>query len=267
MWQWMTRLCVLALFLLAGCQSTRDKNILLVGAMAGPEADLVKVAAEEAMKRYHLQVKVVTFSDYNIPNMALADNDIDINIYQHMPFLKAQMKARGYQFAVLGRSFIFPMSLYSKKVLSLSTIPKGAQVAIPNDPTNEGRALILLQKVGLLKLHRGVGFAATPMDIVKNKRQLKIVLLDAAQLPRALGDVDLAAINTTYALPAGLKPEKDALFSESIDSAYVNLLVCRAGDKNKVPYQQFLRAYQSAAVVAKARALYGRSAIAAWVKS
>ncbi len=249
---------------LLGCHSQSKNEILTVGAMSGPEAQLVVAAQEVAKEKYNLPVKVVTFDSYNIPNAALAEGSIDVNVFQTLPFLQVQEKARGYKLAVVGKTFIYPMALYSKHLTSLSALKDGARVAIPNDPSNEGRALLLLQKAGLIKLKKDVGFDGTLLDIISNPKHLKIITLAAAQLPRSLDDVSLAAINTTYASLIGLSPKNDALFAEGVDSPYANLIVIRKGEINNPEIKLFVKAMNSPAVAAKAKELFGDGAIVAW---
>ena len=249
---------------LLGCHSKSKNEVLTIGAMSGPEAELVKVAQQIVKEKHNLSTKLLTFDSYNIPNAALAEGSIDINVFQTLPFLKAQEKARGYKLVVVGKTFIYPMALYSKHLTSLNALKDGARVAIPNDPSNEGRALLLLQKAGLIKLKKDVGFDGTPLDIISNPKHLKIITLAAAQLPRSLDDVSLAAINTTYASLIGLSPKKDALFEEGADSPYANLIVIRKGEINNSKIKLFVKAMNSPAVAAKAKELFGDGAIVAW---
>jgi D-methionine transport system substrate-binding protein len=249
---------------LVGCHSKHKNAILTIGAMSGPESQLVKVAQQVAKEKYNLPTKLITFDSYNIPNAALAEGSIDVNVFQHLPFLKSQIAARGYPIMPAGKTFVFPMALYSKHLTTLSNLQNGARVAIPNDPSNEGRALLLLQKAGLITLKKGVGFDATPQDIAKNPKQLKIITLAAAQLPRSLQDVSLAAINTNYAKLVGLSPQKDGLFEESEKSPYANLIVIRKDEKNDPRIKTFVRAMQSPEVKAEAKKLFGDGAIAAF---
>jgi len=223
----------------------------------------MEVAKDVALKKYGLHVKVVDFSDYVTPNTALAQGNIDANAYQHLPFLEAQIKSRHYQMTPVGKTFLYPMGLYSKKIQSLSQLKEGAQIAVPNDPSNEARALLLLQKAGLIELKSGVGTDASLQDIVKNTRNFKIVELDAAELPRSLSDVSLAAINTTFVIPAGLSP-KQALLLESTDSPYANLIVVRTKDRDLPKVKDLVKAYQSPEVAAEAKKFFGDSAIPAW---
>jgi D-methionine transport system substrate-binding protein len=249
---------------LVGCHSQSKNEILTIGAMSGPESELVKVAQQVAKEKYNLPTKLVTFDSYNIPNAALAEGSIDVNVFQHLPFLTAQIAARHYPIVPVGKTFIFPMALYSKQITSLKALPEGAKVAIPNDPSNEGRALLLLQKAGLIMLKKDVGFDATPQAIISNPKHLKIITLAAAQLPRSLDDVALAAINTNYAQLVGLSPRKDSLFSESAESPYANLIVVRKDEVNDPRIKTFVKAMQSPQVVAKAKQLFGDGAIAAF---
>ena len=260
------KLCVLVGIIgLAACSSNIPKgNTITVATIAGPETQLMDVAAKVAMQRYHLKVDVVPFSDYNAPNEALATGSVDANAFQHKPFLDAQIKERNYKLTAIGKTFIYPMAFYSHKIKNIRQLPVGAKVALPNDPTNEARALLLLQHADLIKLRAGVGVNATPEDIISNPKRLNFVELDAAQTPRSLDDVTIAAINTTFAIPAKLSPIKDAILRESTDSPYANLIVVRTADVKKKRLQELVKAFQSEAVIKKARELFGDGAIPAW---
>src|SRR3990167_8263274 len=250
--------------LLAACsQKPTDAHHLRVGVIAGPEATLVEVAAKQA-KRAGLILQIVQFSDYNLPNAALADGSLDANIFQHKPYLEEQMKEHHYPLVAIGRTFVYPMGIYSKRIHTLSGMPVGARIAVPNDPTNEARALLLLEHGGLIVLKSGVGTNATVRYIDMNPRHLRIVELDAAQLPRVLNDVAAAVINTNYAVPAGLSPNQ-AIYREGSDSQYANLVVVRDGTEDDPRFGILLRALHSQAVVQKADVLFGPGgAIPAW---
>ena len=194
-------------------------------------------------------LKIIVFSDYITPNVALADGEIDVNSYQHYPFLEQFCIDRKVKLSKIGNSFIFPMGAYSKKIDDVSKLRKGAIVAIPNDPSNGGRALVLLESAGLLKLKPGVGWKATVSDIVSNPQGLKIVELEAAQIPRALDDVDLAFINTNYAMSAGYIPGRDAVFMEKADSPWVNIIAAKAEREKDPALLDLVAAYHSKAVV------------------
>lgn len=255
-----TLILILAATLLA-CQP-QPKADIVVGTIAGPETELAKVAKSVAKTQYHLEVKIIEFSDYNLPNEALADGSLDMNIYQHHPFLKESIRARHYPLSVLGKTFIYPMGIYSNRYKNLSDLPDSAIIAIPNDPSNQTRALMLLQAAGLIGLPQKDSLSMH--DILSNPKHLQIKELDAAQLPRLLLDVDAAVINTTFAIPAGLSPARDAIFLESKDSPYANLMVVRTKDLNSPPLHQFANAMHSQEVLNKARALFGENAIPAW---
>lgn len=224
-----------------------DDKAIKVGVIAGPDAQIWSVVTKAA-KREGLDVKVVEFSDYVQPNAALDAGDLDANSFQHKPYLDSQIKQRGYKIVSVGLTYISPLGVYSKKLKSLNDLPQGAKVSLPNDPSNENRALLLLQSQGVLKLKAGAGTNgnnATPLDIESNPKKIKLVELDAAQLPRSLADVDAAAINTNYALSAGLQPAKDAIAREDVHSPYANLIAVRAQDKDKPWVKKLVAAYHS----------------------
>lgn len=240
---------VAALAVIAATSSVaiaQDKPIK-IGVTAGPHAQILEQVKQVAAQK-GLNIQVVEFSDFVQPNAALEAGDLDANSYQHKPYLDAQVKARGYKLVAVASNVNLPMAVYSKKVKSLQDLPNGARVGIPNDPTNGGRALLLLQAQGLIEIKSGVGLQATPLDVVRNPKKLKFVELDAAQLSRSLGDLDAAAINTNYALPAGLNPQTDALGAESAKGPYAGQIVVREADKDKPWVKTLVQAYHSEAV-------------------
>lgn len=255
---WTLILCLI----LAACSKQPSPDVLVIGTIAGPETDLVEVAKVQAFKSHGLRVKVVEFSDYNLPNEALQDGSLDANIFQHLPYLEEVIVARGYPFEVFGRTFIYPMGLYTSKHKTLADLPDGALIALPNDPSNEARALKLLAHAHLIKLKKSV--AVGLKAIVGNPKKLVFKSLDAAQLPRILPDVDAAVINTTFAIPAGLSPLRDALLLETKDSPYANLIVIRKDSLKREQLKQFVEAMHSQAVKDKAKKLFGEGAIPAW---
>ncbi len=255
---------LLAALLITGCGKSEQDNHIKVGAIAGSEAQVVEVAKKVAKEKYGLEVEVVTFSDFATPNVALNDGSIDVNAFQHKPYLDSQIKDRGFKLVSVGNTFVYPIAGYSKKIKSLSDLKAGAQVAVPNDPTNLGRSLLLLQKQGLIKLKPDVGLNATVLDIVENTKQLKVVELEAAQLPRSLEDVDLAIINTVYASQINLLPNRDGLFVEDKESPYVNLIVAREDNQNSQKVKQFVQAYQSEEVYKAAVNLFNGGVIKGW---
>jgi D-methionine transport system substrate-binding protein len=255
-----------AALLLSGCRQERGEHEIIVGTMAGPETELMHIAAKVAQRTGGLSVKIMEFEDYIMPNKALSEGSIDANLFQHTLFLEKTIASASLScnITAIGKGFIYPMGLYSKKWSSLSEIPDKAQVAIPVDPSNGRRALLLLAKAGLITLKSKDNNTPTLEDITKNPKQLRIELLDAAAMPRLLNDVDFAAINTNYALPAGLSPSKDALLLEDKDSPYANVLVVRTQEQLLPKYQQLLNAFHSPEVLDKAHELFSDQAIPAW---
>lgn len=252
---------------LAGCgQDEKDPNHIKVGVIVGAEQQVAEVAQKVAKEKYGLDVELVTFNDYVLPNEALSKGDIDLNAFQHKPYLDQQIKDRGYKLVAVGNTFVYPIAAYSKKIKSLSELQDGAQIALPNDPTNLGRSLLLLQKQGLIKLKDGVGLLPTSLDVVENPKNLKLVELEAPQLPRSLDDqqITLAIINTTYASQIGLTPAKDGLFVEDKDSPYVNLLVAREDNKDAENVKKFLQAYQTDEVNEAANKIFNGGAVKGW---
>lgn len=252
---------------LAGCgQEEKDPNHIKIGVIVGAEQQVAEIAQKVAKEKYGLDVELVTFNDYVLPNEALSKGDIDLNAFQHKPYLDQQIKDRGYKLVPVGNTFVYPIAGYSKKIKSLDELKDGSQVALPNDPTNLGRSLLLLQKVNLIKLKDGVGLLPTVLDVTENPKNLKLVELEAPQLPRSLDDqqIALAVINTTYASQIGLTPAKDGLFVEDKDSPYVNLLVAREDNKDAENVKKFVQAYQSDEVDQAANKVFNGGAVKGW---
>jgi len=221
-------LLVLAFGALASAQSTT----ITVGATPVPHAEILAFV-QPLLREEGIELRIVEFNDYVQPNLALAAGELDANYFQHIPYLETFAADHRLNLSVLVGVHIEPMGVYSRRVSSLSELRNGAVIAIPNDVTNGGRALLLLEQAGLIKLADGVGITATIFDIVENPRNIRFQELDAAFLPRALVDVDAAVINTNYALEAGLVPLRDALFIEGAESPYVNVVAVRTGDENR----------------------------------
>jgi D-methionine transport system substrate-binding protein len=192
-----------------------------------------------------LALRIVEFTDYIQPNVALAAGDLDANSYQHLPFLEQQVRDRRLAVVAAGKTLVFPMGVYSRRHRTIEAIPQGGRVAVPNDPTNGGRALVLLASAGAFALKPGADFRATVADITENPRRLPVVELEAAQLPRALDEVEAAAINTNYAIPAGLNPVRDAIARESAESPYANVIAVRRGDEGAPWLRRLLAAYHT----------------------
>ena len=197
-----------------------SEKIITIGLTPNPFEIIVEHMRGD-FKKEGYELKIVEFTDYILPNKALSNKELDANLYQHKPFLDEYNKNVESDLVATTPILIAPMAAFSQKLKNLSELKDGARIAIPNDPTNESRALELLQKAGLIKLNDKV--LKTPLDIVDNPKKLKFLELKAAQLPRALDDVDVAVINSNYALGANLNPVKDSIFREDKDSLYVNL--------------------------------------------
>lgn len=217
-----------------------------VGATPVPHADILNLVKDD-LKAEGMDLKVIEFTDYVTPNEAVESGEIDANYFQHIPYLESFNKERGYHLFNAGGIHVEPFALYSKskKIKTLSDIKKKARIAIPNDPSNEGRALLLLQEAGLIKIDSKVGIEATVQDITSNPLNLKFVEVEAASLPRVLSDVDAAVINGNYAIPAGLSAKKDGLFVEGSSSPYVNIIAVKAGNENKPAIKALVKALQS----------------------
>jgi D-methionine transport system substrate-binding protein len=260
-------LLALALFVteaLAGAPALAQvRTVIKVGATAGPQAQILE-AAKVVLAREGIDMQIIEFSDYAVPNAALDQGDLDANSFQHKPFLDAQIKARGFDLTPIGTTVILPMGLYSKKINNLAELKDGATVAIPNDPSNGGRGLLLMQKFGLLRLRPEAGILPSPFDVTANPKNLKIVEVEAAQAPRVLDDVDLVAVNTNYALNVGLVPTRDSIALEDKDSPYACVIVVRTKDKDRPEMQKLVKAYQSPEVAQFIEDTFKGSIVKAW---
>ena len=260
-----------AAILLSGCCSDKGcgsasstKNEITVGATAGPHAQVVEAAAKEAEK-HGLTVHVKEFSDYITPDQALADGDIDIAVYQHKPFLENFNKQHNTDLVNIGDAILMRMGIYSNNYKNVNDIPDNATVSIPNDPTNEGRGLQLLEQAGLIKLKEGVGIKATPADIVSNPKNLNFKEIEAAQLPRSLDDVDASVITMNFVQSAGISPQEKGIFFEDKDNPLaVMIIATRAKDKDNENYKTFVSAYQSDAVKQFIKDTFKGTIEAAW---
>lgn len=228
----------------AGC---KRPSVLKVGATPVPHAEIL-AAVKDTLAKQGIQLQVVEFSDYVQPNLQLADKQLDANFFQHIPYLEDFCASKKLDLVWVAKVHIEPMGIYPGKVKSLSGLSQGDSVGIPNDVTNAGRALALLEKAGLIKLKDGVGVKGTVKDIISNPKGLKIVELEAAMLPRSLPDLAVGVLNGNFALQAGFNPTKDALFLESGDSPFANVLVVRKGDEARSDIKALVQALQSQAV-------------------
>lgn len=228
-----------------GAPAEKANTTLKIGATPVPHAEILEQIKPD-LEAEGIKLEIVEFNDYVQPNIALNDKELDANFFQHEPYLVDFMKEHSeVKLKNAGGVHIEPMGIYSKKITKLDELQDGAIVSIPNDPTNGGRALLLLEKANLLKLKDGVKETATVQDIAENTKNLQIQEVEAAQLPRTLDDVDISIINTNFAMNAELNPTKDALFMEDSTSPYVNIVAVREGDENRAEIQTLLKTIKS----------------------
>ena len=223
-------------------------EVLKVAASAVPHAEILEFVKPQ-LKAQGIDLQIKVFTDYVQPNLQVEEKQLDANFFQHQPYLDAFNREHGTHLVAVpnGKVHIEPFGGYSKKIKNLAQLRDGAQIAIPNDPSNSGRALVLLQKQGLLRLKDPNNILSTARDISENPRKLRIRELEAATLPRVLDDVDIALINTNYALAAGLQPTRDALFIEGADSPYANLVAARPDNVNSPALAKLVAALRTPA--------------------
>lgn len=253
----MKYLATLALLILS--LSSLKAAPLKVGVTAGPHA-MIMEKVKELAKAEGVDVQVIEFNDFILPNVALNDKEVDMNSYQHQPFLDEQVKTRGYKIKSAGKTVLMPLGLYSKNIKSLAEIKDKSQIAIPNDPTNGGRALKLLEKLELIKLKPSEN--PTILDIAENPKHFKIIEIDAPQVPRTLEDVAAAVINTDWVHVAGLDP-KTAIAFEDKDSPYANVIAIRT-DETRPEVTKLINIYQSEPVKKYINDTFKGAIIPAW---
>jgi D-methionine transport system substrate-binding protein len=247
----------------AAGEGNGEKAALKVGISAGVEEEIWAQVKEVAAKD-NLDIELVVFNDYVQPNKVLAEGELDANAFQHEPYLDQFKKDNNLDIVKIANTLNFPIGFYSEKIKAVSEIKEGDVIGLPNDPTNGARALILFENAGLIKLKEGVGIKATVRDIAENKLNLKFEELDAAFIPKALGDLTAAVINTNYAVEAGFVPTKDAIFIEPKDSPWVNIIAVRTEDKDKPVFQRLIKAYHSDQVKKFVEEKYGTYIVASW---
>lgn len=245
--RWLTAIVVILGFVAAfsfSCTALALEQIKL-GVMAGAEEEIAEMAAKVARSK-GVEVKLVVFQDYVLPNAALEAGELDANAFQHKPYLDAQTEAHNYHIVPIGFTIVEPIGLYSKKYHKLEELPNGVKIGIPNDPSNGGRALNLLASKGLIALKDGHGLTPSLLEVTSNPKKLQFVELDSAQLPRSLDDFAAAVINTNHALNGGLDPRKDVLLQEpQQNNPYGNFVAVRAKDKDKQLLKILVESYQS----------------------
>lgn len=227
-----------------GAEGLLSDDKLVVGVTAGPHEEIlgkVKELAEED----GLTIEIKSFTDYVMPNVALAEKEIDLNSFQTEPFFDALKEDRGLDLVKVADTVTFPMGIYSDEVTDIADLQNGAKIGLPSDPTNSGRALMLFEDAGLITMDEEVGLNGTIHDIADNPNDYEFIELDSAQIPRQLGELDAAAINTNFAMDAGLSPSDDSIFSEGADSPYANLIAVRTENKDEEVVQQFIDLYRS----------------------
>ena len=256
---------------LTGCKEDKKSEAaaaplkIKVGVMSGPEHQVAEIAAKVAKEKYGLDVQFVEFNDYALPNEAVSKGDLDANAMQHKPYLDEDAKAKNLNnLVIVGNTFVYPLAGYSKKIKSINELQEGAKVVVPNDPTNRGRALILLEKQGLIKLKDANNLLSTVLDIVENPKKLNITEVDTSVAARALDDVDLAVVNNTYAGQVGLNAQDNGVFVEDKDSPYVNIIVARTDNKDSTAVQDFVKAYQTPEVEQEAKKHFKDGVVKGW---
>ncbi|MFK4771922.1 MULTISPECIES: MetQ/NlpA family lipoprotein [Rhizobium] len=249
---------------LSGTASVQaQEKSIKVGIMSGEDEDVWRAVAAEADKK-GLKIKTVVFNDYNQPNEALERGEVDANAFQHKPYLDNQIKQHGYKIVAVGYTGVWPIGLYSKKHKALADLKEGAQIGIPNDPSNEGRALRVLQNEGLLKLKDGTGILATIADISENSRGLKIKELDAGIVGRSIDDLDAAVVNTDWALKAGLGQDNRIAQEPIKDNPYRNFIAVKQGQENEDWVKTLVASYQNDTVKAVFDKVYKGTGLSAY---
>ncbi|QRM53239.1 MetQ/NlpA family lipoprotein [Sinorhizobium sp. BG8] len=240
-----------------------DKTELKVGIISGEDEDVWRVVTAEAAKK-GLTIQTVVFNDYTQPNEALSRGEIDANAFQHLPYLENQIKTQGYKIVPVGYTGVWPIGLYSKKHAKTAELPEGAIIGVPNDPSNEGRALRVLQNEGLIKLKDGTGILATIADISENPKNIQIKELDAGIVGRSVEDLDAAVVNTDWALKSGLTPENRIAQEPVAENPYRNFIAVREESKDEAWVKPLVAAYQNDAVKAEFDRVYKGTGISAY---
>lgn len=239
-----------------------DKSIK-VGIMSGEDEDVWRVVTAEAGKK-GLKIETVVFNDYTQPNEALERGEVDANAFQHQPYLDNQIKQNGYHIVRVGYTGVWPIGLYTKKYKTVSDIPEGAVIGVPNDPSNEGRALRVLQNEGVIKLKDGTGILATIADITENPKKVEIKELDAGVVGRAIEDLDAAVVNTDWALKSGLTPANRIAQEPVADNPYRNFIAVKEGSENEAWVKTLVSSYQNDVVKAEFDKVYKGTGISAY---
>lgn len=246
-----------------GSALAEDKKTVKVGIISGEDEDVWRVVTAQAAEK-GLKVETVVFNDYTQPNEALERGEIDANAFQHKPYLDNQIKTQGYHIVPVGYTGVWPIGLYSRKFTKVADLPEGAVIGVPNDPSNEGRALRVLQNEGVIKLKDGTGILATTADIAENPKKLEIKELDAGIVGRSVDDLDAAVVNTDWALKSGLTPEQRIAQEPIADNPYRNFIAVKAGSENEAWVKTLVASYQNDAVKAEFDKVYKGTGVSAY---
>jgi D-methionine transport system substrate-binding protein len=239
-----------------------DKSIK-VGIMSGEDEDVWRVVTSEAAKK-GLKIETITFNDYTQPNEALERGEIDANAFQHQPYLDNQIKQNGYHIVRVGYTGVWPIGLYSKKHKSVAELPEGAVIGVPNDPSNEGRALRVLQNEGVIKLKEGTGILATIADVAENPKNIEIRELDAGIVGRSIDDLDAGVVNTDWALKSGLSPAERIAQEPIADNPYRNFIAVKEENKDADWVKTLVSSYQNDTVKAEFEKVYKGTGLSAY---
>jgi D-methionine transport system substrate-binding protein len=240
-----------------------EEKVIKVGIISGEDEDVWRAVTQEADKR-GLKIETVVFNDYTQPNEALERGEIDANAFQHKPYLDNQIATQGYHIVPVGYTGVWPIGLYSKKHAKVADLPDGAIIGVPNDPSNEGRALRVLENEKLIKLKEGTGILATTADIVENPKKLEIKELDAGIVGRSVDDLDAAVVNTDWALKSGLTPENRIAQEPIADNPYRNFIAVKAGSENEPWVKVLVESYQNDTVKAEFERVYKGTGLSAY---
>lgn len=240
-----------------------DKTAIKVGIISGEDEDVWRVVKAEAAKQ-GLSVETIVFNDYTQPNEALERGEIDANAFQHQPYLDNQIKTQGYHITAVGYTGLWPIGLYSKKHARIEDLPEAAVVGVPNDPSNEGRALRVLADAGLIKLKDGTGILATVADVVENPKKFEIKELDAGIVGRSVEDLDAAVVNTDWALKSGLSADNRIAQEPVAENPYRNFIAVKTGSENEGWVKTLVAAYQNETVKAEFDRVYKGTGVAAY---
>lgn len=246
-----------------GASPAAANQTIRVGIMSAEDEDVWTVVAKQAAAQ-GLTLKLVAFNDYTQPNEALENGELDANAFQHKPYLDNQIKTRGYHIVPVGYTAVWPIGLYSKKVHAVADLPAGAVIGVPNDPSNEGRALKLLEAQGVIKLKPDAGILATTADIADNPKKVEIKELDAGIVGRSIDDLSAAVVNTDWAIKSNLT-QQDRIATEAVaDNPYRNFIAVKQGDENKPWVKTLVAAYQNETVKEILAKVYKGTALPAW---